>query len=79
MLQDIVRVLGFYAFLHGDVTITFFGNLSLKEEGDGGSEGFAHYFFPFYAGFVCVSLVCWLISFLWIRCEEDLCVKNARR
>lgn len=39
------------------------------------SEGFAIIFFPSMLG-LCVSLVCWLISFLWIRYEEGTCVER---
>jgi hypothetical protein len=43
------------------------------------SEGFGIYLFSSMLG-LCVSLVCWLISFLWIGLrEEEMCGKNARR
>jgi hypothetical protein len=34
VMQDVIRVLTFFALLHGDVTITFV-DLPLKKRGDG--------------------------------------------
>jgi hypothetical protein len=70
VLLYIVRVLPFCALLHGDVTITFL-------EGDGGQQWHYHYYISSILG-LCVSLVCWLISFLWIFYVEALCGGNAR-